>query len=124
MKHHKVLSLLAALAFAGVLFAAQGSASAEEPKDGITIESSKGNVTFNHSKHKGAGDCKSCHHKEKDGKTDVSCRTCHGKEKQGDAVKAKKAFHKQCQKCHKAAVKKDPTLKGKIPTKCKECHKK
>ncbi len=124
MKHLKVLSLLAALAFAGVLFAAQGSVSAEEPKDGIALEASKGTVTFNHSKHKGNAECKTCHHKEKDGKSEVACRTCHGKEKQGDAIKSKKAFHDKCKGCHKDAIKKDPALKDKAPTKCKECHKK
>ena len=122
MKQLKGLSLLAALAFIGVVFAAQGSVLADAPKDGLGLKASKGAVTFNHSKH--AEECKTCHHKEKDGKTEVKCGECHKEKKEGDAVKAKKAFHDKCKGCHKDAVKKDPALDGKAPTKCKDCHKK
>jgi hypothetical protein len=107
------LVLVAAVFAFGSVVTAKGP-SQGDPKDPIVLKAKKGDVSFSHAKHKSAS-CKKCHHKAKDGKTEISCHTCHTKKK-GDAPTAKKAFHGSCKGCHK----KDK--KG--PTGCKGCHKK
>ena len=125
MSRNTILTLVAAVAFLGLAVVAyQATALADAPKDGITW-TGKGTVSFDHNKHK-ADACKTCHHKEKDGKKHVKCLACHKKKKdtvEGDPIPSKKAFHKQCKGCHKKVVKKDETKKGVVPVKCKECHK-
>jgi hypothetical protein len=73
----------------------------------VTYESKMGNVSFDHDKHKGLGECSVCHHTG----DQVGCKTCHGVD--AKAPNAKKAYHKQCKDCHKEQG---------GPTKCKGCH--
>ena len=100
------------------------------PKDECVIDKFakvKGAIKFNHKKHTElAGECATCHHKEKDGKKEVSCFECHQKKEEGGVPSAKSAFHDKCAGCHSEKVAADPTLKGKAPEKTKDecnlCH--
>jgi len=67
--------------------------------DTITLESKKGNVTFNHKAHGEAQGCAACHEGEP-GKLELDMKTGHA----------------LCKDCH--------TQKGAGPTKCNDCHKK
>ena len=88
-------------------------------------------VEFTHKKHHDEFKvaCAECHHVYKDGKNvwqegqEVQkCIECHSPDKK--EAKAKKvldlrnAFHKNCQTCHKDAVKQGK----KAPVKCAQCH--
>jgi len=90
----------------------------------IKVEGAKmAPVPFSHQIHvdKAKIECTVCHHKAKEGKQYEKCVDCHLlKETKNGAPVAKDAFHKQCQDCHKASVKKGVAA----PTKCNECHKK
>ena len=90
--------------------------------DTITLNASKGNVTFNHKKHLDAAgnDCLKCHHTWKKG--DMSgklCVECHKEKAEGKTPSAKDAFHKDCQGCHKQLKEAN---KPAGPTSCPQCH--
>ncbi|HEX9244108.1 MAG TPA: cytochrome c3 family protein [Anaeromyxobacter sp.] len=99
------MKTLAAFAVAFALaFATNASAAA--PEKPIVLPAKPGNVTFNHSKHAGAG---------------LKCTTCHKDEKGGaiegfGATANKDKAHAACHECHKK--------EGKGPQKCADCHKK
>ena len=118
MKKSRIVIALSTFALVAAVFAfggftAQAGTNDDCPKAPITMKNKKGAVTFKHDTHK-AQSCKTCHHKEKDGKIGVACSECHKAKKENDVPKAKDAFHGTCKSCHKKMK------KG--PTKCKECH--
>jgi len=78
----------------------------------VTLQASKGTVTFPHRQHQETFECVSCHHpmKDSDGVA-TACRSCHGVSP--DVLKAKDAFHAACKTCHEAQG---------GPTGCKDCH--
>ncbi len=90
-------------------------------------------VTFSHAKHAETVKCAECHHTQPDLTADSggevqTCASCH-KEPEDPKTPTcshmsptKNAFHINCMGCHKDAVKKDASLKGKAPVTCKECH--
>jgi hypothetical protein len=93
--------------FAAVALSFASSAVAATPPAGpITLPAKPGNVTFNHSKHAGAG---------------LKCTTCHASDA-GGAIEGfnktvnKDKAHATCHECHKK--------EGKGPQKCADCHKK
>jgi len=101
------------LALVAVAFLAAGSlAFADNGPADITLEGGKmGQIAFGHAAHQAkVTDCTTCHHKGLDA---GKCTSCHGAD--AAAPKAKDAFHKQCQGCHKEQG---------GPTGCKDCHKK
>jgi hypothetical protein len=109
-------------------------AATKMPDKDITIDSKvyekkkKTPVVFSHPKHKELK-CTTCHHEYKDGKTNVwkegqevkKCSSCHKDKAEGKIVKLEKAFHDQCQGCHKK-LKKEKKKTG--PTACTKCHPK
>ena len=87
-------------------------------------------VAFDHAKHAEGTKCATCHHTQPDlaaGGEAATCVSCH-KDPKDDALDCaqmspkKNPYHVNCMGCHKDAVKKDASLKGKAPTTCKECH--
>lgn len=109
----RVVGIFVALFFV-VGFWQASSYAAKPAPDSVTLQSKKGNVTFNHKKHVDSKiECKTCHHKMAEKPDDMGCNTCHGKD---GAPSMKDAAHKNCKDCHKT--------KGAGPTKCDECHKK
>jgi len=66
--------------------------------EGMVIESSYGNVTFNHTKHSET----------------IDCATCHGEGEPGPLTMGKDQAHKVCKGCHME--------KAAGPTKCSACH--
>ncbi len=118
MKKSRIVIALSTFALVAAVFAfggftAQAGTNDDGPKAPITLKNKKGAVTFKHEIHKSQS-CKTCHHKEKDGKIGVACSECHKAKVENDVPKAKKAFHDKCIACHKK--------EKKGPSKCKECH--
>ncbi len=106
-----LISLISICVFAVVAIAA-----APEVAKLDKCQKRKPPVVFPHKKHTEMKiDCKVCHHKYEGKGEPRSCFTCHKCEK-GEAPSAKKAFHKNCIKCHKK--------EKKGPRKCAQCHKK
>jgi len=104
----KLIVLLMVLAFIGTAFVAMAQ---DKGPASIKLDKAKtGVVTFDHAKHQGLTECKTCHHTGGFEK----CDSCHGKKDDGKKIKYKTAIHKNCKGCHKEMK------KG--PTKCKECH--
>ncbi len=122
--YRRMLSAVAVVAALVVGSATLYSAVMADAPDVIKIEKfkkTKGVVELPHKKHVDAGiACKDCHHTTKDGETPAACTTCHTDPATGDAPDAKKAFHKNCQDCHKKTAKEG---KKSGPTKCGDCHK-
>jgi hypothetical protein len=134
---NKWISLLCLLAIAvfAMLIAGRLEASGENTPTFITINDSnfhvvrKGPVRFSHSRHSADYDiaCAQCHHDFKngvniwkEGDPVSACSECHDAETaNGDIPNLKLAFHRNCQKCHKAVAggeNKAPFLK------CNGCH--
>ncbi|WP_242344042.1 cytochrome c3 family protein [Anaeromyxobacter terrae] len=90
----RIVSLVAAVLFAGAAFAA------DAPAAPVTLQAKNGNVTFNHKTH-AAVKCETCHATAAGGKIEGF-----GKDK----------AHALCVECHKK--------EAKGPAKCAECHKK
>ena len=127
------------LASIGALVLASGAllspASAADLPGNITLEgcgTKQPPVDFDHAKHAEGTKCAECHHTQPDLTADstetvATCVSCH-KDPQDEALDCsqisptKNPYHVNCMGCHKDAVKKDASLKGKAPTKCKECH--
>ena len=117
----KWLYLIIAVAFfAGILSIALAQA------DKITINNKypnklKGPVPLSHKLHASTVACTKCHHtwKKEESKAPQNCAVCH---KAADITEKglKKAYHKQCQDCHKDLEKQGkktgPTVK------CSGCH--
>jgi NAD-dependent SIR2 family protein deacetylase len=126
-----VLFLVAAvLALAGFTTAKEA---VKMPDKDLTIDSpvfkqkKKAPVVFSHTKHK-EFKCVDCHHEYKDGKNvwqegqEVKkCGACHELEAKDKIVKLEKAFHDQCQNCHKKLAKERGKEKS-GPTACTKCH--
>ena len=78
---------------------------------------------LSHKKHVDTGiKCAECHHTwdEAKDKAPKKCESCHGLEKEGKKLSLKKAFHRNCQGCHKDLDKKGEKTG---PTrKCNDCH--
>lgn len=116
---------------AGVLLS---PASAADLPGNITLEgcgTKQPPVDFDHAKHAEGTKCAECHHTQPDltatsGEA-ATCVSCH-KNPKDDALDCsemspkKNPYHINCMGCHKDAVKKDASLKGKAPTTCKACH--
>lgn len=88
--------------------------------DIMTLESTKGNITYPHKEHADNFDCVTCHHKDEAGKTPTPCRECH---KKGAKVSKMKTFHNKtaansCRGCH------EKEGKGPKYSPCSNCHKK
>jgi len=88
-----------------------------EIPDIIIFESTKGNVTFNHSAHAEAYACEDCHHAMslEEGGTPQKCKECH--EKPFSAFHTKSSTY-SCVGCHTKAG------AGPSYTPCSGCHKK
>jgi len=98
------------------------AADAPEKVDLSPYKVSKKGVCYDHKVHlDNKIECKTCHHKAKDGKDQVKCSECHKKEAEGTTPNDKTAFHKLCQDCHKKTV--EAKADSKAPTKCNDCHK-
>jgi hypothetical protein len=96
----------AALFVAVAVAFASNAVAATPPASPIVLPAKPGNVTFDHSKHSGAGlKCTVCHATDAGGKIDGF----------GATVNKDKA-HAKCHECHKK--------EGKGPQKCADCHKK
>jgi hypothetical protein len=90
-------------------------------------------VEFDHAAHVARAECVKCHHTQPDltatsGEAQT-CASCHKDPKDkapscAEMSPTKNPFHINCMGCHKDAVAKDASLKGKAPVTCKECHKK
>lgn len=84
----------------------------------------RGPVPFQHDKHNEKAkitDCKTCHHLYKNGKLDESgdsagtkCSECHTVKGDKGAMPLTRAYHRQCENCHKKA--------NAGPVTCGECH--
>ncbi len=104
----KLIVLLMVLAFVGTSFVVMAQ---DKGPASIKMDKAKtGVVTFDHAKHQGLTECKTCHHTDGFEK----CDSCHAKKKDGKKPKYKDAMHTNCKGCHKEMK------KG--PTKCKGCH--
>ena len=139
----KLLTLFVVL-IAGLSFlVATGVLIASDVPDEVMIETEgykkdkKGPVKLTHKKHSEEHkvSCNDCHHEYKDGKNCWNeedpvkkCAECHNpmKQKDEEVRNLKKAYHNNCQGCHKT-LKED----GKIPEeefnklkKCTNCHQK
>jgi hypothetical protein len=113
----KKLALPILIAFS-LTFLMIGMLSAQS--DVLTLESSKGNVTYPHKQHADAFKCVDCHHKTEAGGKPKACGECH---KKGAEVTAMKAFHSKtapnsCRGCH------EKEGNGPKYTPCSNCHKK
>jgi hypothetical protein len=120
MKRWLYLMVAAAFLAGGIL----GMAFAQADK--VTIDNKypnklKSPVTFNHKAHSAAMDCTKCHHtwKKEESKTPQKCAECHKAADTGEKG-LKKAYHTQCQNCHKDLQKQGK--KTGPTTKCSECH--
>ncbi|MBQ7738256.1 MAG: cytochrome c3 family protein [Desulfovibrionaceae bacterium] len=103
----------------------------EKMNQPITLKadkSSRMDVVFNHSSHRGIN-CFTCHHKKLNDKDRyVSCSSCHkplGKSK--DPMSKFVAFHDKksshsCYACHTNLIKENPQRFGKIFRNCRPCH--
>ncbi len=82
--------------------------------DVVVFESTKGNVTFNHSAHAEAYACKDCHHKTQEDNVIKRCTECH--QNPFTFFHSKSSIH-SCVGCH--------TKEGAGPayTPCSGCHK-
>jgi hypothetical protein len=106
--------LMAAMFLGAVALAADAPASVDLSR----YKGGKPVSAFDHKAHVDAKvECKTCHHKAKDGVANVKCDTCHQKQAVDKTPSFKDAFHKNCKGCHEKA--KNP----KAPTKCNGCHK-
>jgi hypothetical protein len=116
---------------AGVLLS---PASAADLPGNITLEgcgTKQPPVDFDHAKHAEGTQCAECHHTQPDltataGEA-ATCVSCHKDPKDeapdcSEMSPTKNPYHINCMGCHKDAVKKDASLKGKAPTTCKQCH--
>jgi hypothetical protein len=104
----KLIVLLMVLTFVGTAFVVMAQ---DKGPASIKMDKAKtGVVTFDHAKHQGLTECKTCHHTDGFEK----CDSCHAKKKDGKKPKYKDAMHTNCKGCHKEMK------KG--PTKCKGCH--
>jgi hypothetical protein len=130
MKSSRVISVVVAVCF-GLTMAGVAVAADKGPET-ITFKcEKKGDVVFGHAKHQESVTCGDCHHfKGPDGKQVPyaegqkieKCSTCHTAEMTASALNSsKKALHKNCKGCHKAAKKEGKTA---APTKCAGCHPK
>ncbi|MBW2038291.1 MAG: cytochrome c3 family protein [Deltaproteobacteria bacterium] len=81
-------------------------------------------VTLSHKKHAETYKiaCTECHHtwKKAERKTPQKCAACHKEKAEGKKLSTKRAYHKQCQGCHKAL--KAQGKKTGPTTKCTGCH--
>ncbi|RLB07807.1 MAG: cytochrome C [Deltaproteobacteria bacterium] len=81
-------------------------------------------VTFTHKKHAVTYKiaCTECHHewKKQERKQPQKCAACHKEKKEGKKLGLKRAYHKNCQGCHKAL--KAQGKKTGPTTKCSGCH--
>jgi hypothetical protein len=120
----KLVTIIAAIAFFGSLFALQGVLGQQ---DVINIEYPDLHATdkykgaqFPHKKHadESVKDCKKCHHNYKEGAEPKKCGSCHTKDSK---IPAKKAYHDTCRNCHRK-YKKEGKATG--PTLCTKCHAK
>ena len=129
---------LVTVAAIGALALAAGAflppASAAELPGNITLQgcgTKQPPVDFDHAKHAEGTKCADCHHTQPDltatsGEA-ATCLSCH-KDPKDDALDCaemspkKNPYHINCMGCHKDAIKKDASLKGKAPTTCKACH--
>ncbi|MBW1927026.1 MAG: cytochrome c3 family protein [Deltaproteobacteria bacterium] len=129
MKSSRVISVVVAICFSLVM--AGVAAAADKGPETITFKcEKKGDVAFSHVKHQESATCGDCHHSESpdgkqvpyaEGQKIEKCGTCHTAEMAAPALNSsKKALHKNCKGCHKAAVKEGKTA----PTKCAGCHPK
>jgi hypothetical protein len=115
----KKLVLVAASALFALGLCLGSAQAADAPKGPVKVTNygKKGEVTFDHAKHKDVK-CKDCHHNEADGK--YKCGECHKKD-DGKAPKMEAAAHGKdkgvCFSCHKAEG-----AKNKL--KCADCHAK
>jgi hypothetical protein len=87
----------------------------QEMPETVVFESTKGNVTFNHSKHAEGYACTDCHHKMQEGDTIKRCRECHPNP---FAFFHNKSSIHSCVGCHTKAG------AGPSYTPCSGCHKK
>ncbi len=114
----KTVAILSAAALLVSMVGATAVCASDTGPDHMTLNyngKSKSVKNFPHHEHQAkTGDCKTCHHKSKDGETPRACKTCHHAKK-GDAPAIKNAYHKRCKGCHKK--------EKKGPTKCNGCHK-
>jgi len=106
MKRLVVMLIVAAFVCTAFVAVAQDKGPASIKMD----KAKTGVVTFDHAKHQGLTECKTCHHTGGFEK----CDSCHGAKDDGKKIKYKNAMHNNCKGCHKEMK------KG--PTKCKECH--
>lgn len=123
LKRYIVFMTVLAFALAGALVAFAELKLPEQVD--LSVYAKKRPVAeFGHNKHveEFKLDCKTCHHKMKEGDTSVkkcSAEGCHGPRKVGKTPSLQSAFHKNCKTCHK---KEQAAGKKGAPTKCKECH--
>ncbi|MFO8112446.1 MAG: cytochrome c3 family protein [Desulfosalsimonadaceae bacterium] len=128
-QYHKVFSLLAVFAFAGLVFFAM---STEAQFSITTVEDSAFSgkermrpiVSFDHDAHMAydaVDDCNTCHHMWEDGKKmdnadsiGMECSACHLAEPGASEMDLISAYHRQCRTCH-LNEKAGPIL-------CGECH--
>ncbi len=106
-----------------VAFVATAAVAMAQDKGPAVIKlTNKGTVTFNHTAHQAAATCDDCHKSTANHPADTAkCSSCHRKsDSKADKKAYKKAMHKNCIDCHKAANKKNGDKKA--PTGCKKCH--
>ncbi len=126
----KVVCLILALAV-GLVFGISVASATDVGPAQIVLQAPKAKafgtkIIFNHKEHQKVSKCGECHHGEnhspyKEGMKIEKCDQCHNKNfPKASLNSAKKAFHKNCIGCHRAAKKEGK----KAPTKCKECHTK
>jgi len=127
MRHSSIRHLLSALAvvtalvFGSTIVYSAVMADAPETVKIDKFAKKKAAVTLPHKKHVDAGiACKSCHHEAEAGAAPKKCVECHTLPATGSTPAAKKAFHANCQDCHKKEAK---AGKKTGPTKCDDCHK-
>ena len=95
---------------------------AQDPVDLSRYKVTKAVSPFSHARHiERKVECATCHHKAKDGRSDVKCSACHQTETVDKVISAKDAFHDQCRGCHQKSNKAAPTSKA--PTRCTDCHR-
>lgn len=106
----------------GIMVLVAFTAALSDVPDNMTLQGKKkGPVAFPHKAHVDAGmTCKSCHHTVA-GDMDSPEKGCHDCHTETSEVKVMKAFHNNCNTCHKKTNKAEGT---KLPTKCNECHAK
>ena len=123
----------------GALVLASGAfvftASAADAPEMVTLEgcgTKQPPVDFPHAAHLEVTKCGTCHHTQPELTAEsteevATCVSCHKDPKDeapscAEMSPTKNPYHINCMGCHKDTVKKDASLKGKVPVTCKECH--